>query len=174
MKTGPEAAAAVGAERRHAGREDEESGEDLNIRTTNSGMSKADELWGTRIARPVSDLERSTLFYRDVLGLRVLASFEGHSGYDGVFFELPGGAELELTHGPSGPVPSSDEDLLVLYARDDAGFRSVVQRLTSAGTERLEAANPYWNLWGATFLDPDGYRIVIATSAPARSRRDHE
>ena len=146
----------------------------MDSSTTSTGRSAADDLWATRIARPVGDLERSTIFYRDVLGLRVLASFEGHSGYDGVFFALPGGAELELTHGPSGPVPSSDEDLLVLYARDDADFRSVVERLTSAGAERLEAPNPYWNVWGATFLDPDGYRIVIATSAPARSARDHE
>jgi catechol 2,3-dioxygenase-like lactoylglutathione lyase family enzyme len=146
----------------------------VNIETTSTGMSQADELWATRIARPVHELERATGFYRDVLGLRVLTSFEGHSGYDGVFFALPGGGELELTHGPSEPVEGSDEDLLVLYASSDAHFRSVVERLTSAGTERLEAANPYWNVWGATFRDPDGYRIVIATSAPARSARDHE
>lgn len=122
----------------------------------------------------MGNLARSTHFYRDVLGLRVLASFEWHSAYDGVFLALPGGAELELTHGPSGPVPSSDEDLLVIYARDDADFRAVLGRLTTSGAERLEAANPYWNVWGATFLDPDGYRIVIATSAPVRSVRDHE
>jgi catechol 2,3-dioxygenase-like lactoylglutathione lyase family enzyme len=140
--------------------------------TTSTASPSTQDLWSTRIARPVHDLHASTQFYRDVLGLRVLASFAGHSGYDGVFLALPGGAELELTHGPSGPVRSSEEDLLVLYARDDAHFRSVVQRLATAGTEPVEAANPYWNVWGATFLDPDGFRIVIARSLPARPAGD--
>ena len=29
------------------------------------------------------------------------------------------------------------------------------------------AANPYWNRCGRTYLDPDGYRIVIAAADPA-------
>ena len=144
----------------------------MNIGTTSSELFGPGEFRATRIARPVEELERATRFYRDVLGLPVLASFEGHSGYDGVFFALPGGAEPELTHGPAGPVESSDEDLLVLYAGSDVDFRSVVERLAAAGAQRLEAANPCWNVWGATFLDPDGYRLVIATSAPARSVGD--
>ena len=128
--------------------------------------ASARDLWATRVARPVTELERSTQFYRDVLGLPVLGSFEGHSGYDGVFFGLPGGAELELTQGPSGPVRSHEEDLLVLYVRRQH-FRSAVQGLEAAGAQRVEASNPYWNVWGATFLDPDGYRVVIAASLPA-------
>ena len=136
-----------------------------------TGAFPADGLWATRIARPVADLERSTQFYGEVLGLPVIESFRGHSGYDGVFFELPGAGELELTHGPSGPVGSSEEDLLVLYARNDDALRSVVGRLASAGAQRVEAANPYWNAWGATFLDPDGYRVVVAVSPPARRPR---
>jgi catechol 2,3-dioxygenase-like lactoylglutathione lyase family enzyme len=124
-------------------------------------------LWAARVARPVHDLARSTHFYRDVLGLPVLESFRGHAGYDGVFLALPGGGELELTRGPSAPVPTSEEDLLVLYVRDDAALRTTTERI-AAGAERVAAANPYWNTWGATFLDPDGYRVVIAASRPAR------
>lgn len=108
---------------------------------------------------------------REVLGLPIIESFRGHSGYDGVFFELPGAGELELTHGPSGPVGSREEDLLVLYARNDDALRSVVAPLASACARRVEAANPYWNAWGATFLDPDGYRVVVAVSPPARRPR---
>src|SRR5690349_14136591 len=124
-------------------------------------------LWATRIARPVHDLPRSTHFYGEVLGLTVLGSFHGHAGYDGVFLGLPGGAELELTQGPSAPVRTSEEDLLVLYVRDDDALRTTTERMAAAA-QRVPAANPYWNTWGATFLDPDGYRIVIAASPPAR------
>ena len=81
-----------------------------------------------RVARPARDLARSTRFYRDLVGLPVLGGFEGHDGYDGVFFGLPGGGELEVTTG------------------------------------RIESANPYWNRWGQTFLDPDGYRLVVAAA----------
>lgn len=113
------------------------------------------------------DLDRSTRFYRDVLRLPVLGSFQGHSGYDGVFFGLPGEVELELTRGPTEPIRTHEEDLLVVYVRGAEHFRSVVERLHAAGVERVASPNPYWNLWGATFLDPDGYRLVIASSEPA-------
>jgi hypothetical protein len=43
-----------------------------------------------RLARPARDLDRSTRFYRDLLGLPLLGGFENHDGYDGVFFALPG------------------------------------------------------------------------------------
>jgi GNAT superfamily N-acetyltransferase/catechol 2,3-dioxygenase-like lactoylglutathione lyase family enzyme len=120
----------------------------------------------TRIARPAHDLARSTRFYRDLLGLSVLGGFTGHAGYDGVFFALPGGGELELTTGPAAPVPGTDEDLLVLYVSGSDELAAAGVRLTSAGVRQIPSANPYWNRWGRTFLDPDGYRLVIATMSP--------
>ena len=57
----------------------------------------------TRVAHPVRDLARSQAFYRDLLGLRSRGGFTGHDGYDGAFFALPGGGELELTTGPAEP-----------------------------------------------------------------------
>jgi GNAT superfamily N-acetyltransferase/catechol 2,3-dioxygenase-like lactoylglutathione lyase family enzyme len=119
----------------------------------------------TRIARPAHDLARSTRFYRDLLGLSVLDGFTGHDGYDGVFFALPGGGQLELTIGPAEPVPGTDEDLLVLYVSTLDEVATIGARLTSAGVRQIPSANPYWNRWGRTFLDPDGYRLVIATAS---------
>ncbi len=119
----------------------------------------------TRIARPARDLARSTRFYRDLLGLPVLGRFAGHDGYDGAFFALPGGGELELTTGPAEPAPSTEEDLLVLYVRTRAEVATIGTRLTSAGVRQIPSANPYWNRWGLTFLDPDGHRVVVATTA---------
>ena len=121
-----------------------------------------------RVARPVQDLTRSTRFYRDLIGLPPLGGFENHDGYNGVFFALPGGAELELTAGPAQPAPSTDEDLLVLYVETWAEVAAMGTRLTAAGVTRIPNRNPYWNRSGLTFLDPDSYRIVIAAATPSR------
>jgi hypothetical protein len=36
-----------------------------------------------------------------------------------------------------------------------------VERMRAAGFEPVTAFNPYWDEKGATFEDPDGYRVVI-------------
>jgi len=118
-----------------------------------------------RLARPARDLTRSTRFYRDLIGLHPVGGFENHDGYDGVFFALPGGAELELTAGPAQPEPSTDEDLLILYVRTWAEVEAIGARLTAAGVTGIPNRNPYWNRSGLTFLDPDGYRLVIASGS---------
>src|SRR5438045_8468335 len=89
-----------------------------------------------RVARPARDLTRSTRFYRDLIGLPLLGGFEDHDGYNGVFFALPGGAELELTAGPAQPARSTDEDLLVLYVRTWAAVTSTATALPDAGINR--------------------------------------
>ena len=120
-----------------------------------------------RVARPAQDLMRSTRFYRDLIGLPPLGGFENHDGYNGIFFALPGEAELELTAGPAQPAPSTDEDLLVLYVETWAEVTAMRARLTAAGVTRIPNRNPYWNRSGLTFLDPDGYRLVIAAATPS-------
>ena len=124
-------------------------------------------LTAVRVARPAQDLTRSVRFYRDLIGLPPLGGFENHDGYNGVFFALPGGAELELTAGPARPAPSTDEDLLVLYVETWAEVTAMGARLTAAGVTKIPNRNPYWNRSGLTFLDPDGYRLVIAAATPS-------
>ena len=119
-----------------------------------------------RVAHPVRDLARTTAFYRDLLGLRPRGGFADHDGYDGVFFELPGGGELEFTTGPVEPEPGTDEDLLVLYVGTGDEVGAMGAQLRSAGVQEIASPNPYWNHSGKTFLDPDGYRIVIAEASP--------
>ena len=120
-----------------------------------------------RVARPARDLTRSTRFYRDLIGLPLLGGFENNDGYNGVFFALPGGAELELTAGPAQPALSTDEDLLVLYVQTRGEAEAIGARLTAAGVTGIPNRNPYWNRSGLTFPDPDGYRIVIAVATPS-------
>jgi hypothetical protein len=102
------------------------------------------------------------VFYRDLLGLAIRGGFENHDGYDGIFFALPGAGELELTSGPAEPRPGTEEDLLVLYVDTVDEAISIAERLAAGGVPLVPSANPYWNRWGRTLLDPDGYRVVIA------------
>jgi catechol 2,3-dioxygenase-like lactoylglutathione lyase family enzyme len=120
-----------------------------------------------RIARPAHDLDRSAAFYRDLVGLRPLGGFRDHEGYDGLFFALPGGGELELTAGPVEPTGGTEEDLLVLYLSTLDEVGQLAAALVSAGVPTLKSTNPYWNRCGQTFLDPDGYRVVIAAADSA-------
>ena len=124
---------------------------------------------GARLARPTRDLALSVRFYRDLVGLPSVGGFDNHDGYDGVFFRLPGGTELELTAGPTGPEPSTEEDLLVLYVGTHQELESAGARLRAAGVAMVASPNPYWNRTGQTYLDPDGYRLVVAVADdPAR------
>lgn len=121
-----------------------------------------------RLARPTDKLEEVVGFYRDGLGLRVLGSFEGHAGYDGVMLGLPGARHhLEFTRRTGGspcPAPTRD-NLLVFYVDDAAGFARAVERLRSRGHEPVEPENPYWAARGVTFADPDGWRVVLMNTA---------
>ena len=113
-----------------------------------------------RVARHTGRLDEVVAFYRDGIGLREIGGFRDHDGYDGVFLEIPGtGAHLELTsggaHDPPEPHP---ESLLVLYVGDGESLREIAARL---GTNPVPPANPYWASHGLTFVDPDGFRVVL-------------
>jgi catechol 2,3-dioxygenase-like lactoylglutathione lyase family enzyme len=71
-----------------------------------------------RIARPVTDLARTTDMYRRGLGLRVIDSFADHDGFDGVMLGVAGADyHFEFTRARKHavrPAPTV-EDLVVFY-----------------------------------------------------------
>jgi catechol 2,3-dioxygenase-like lactoylglutathione lyase family enzyme len=101
-----------------------------------------------RIARPVSNLARSTALYRDGLGIDVLGRFDDHDGFDGAML---GPAEsdwhVELTHCRTHPVrpQPTPEDLLVLYVPDAGEWRTACDRMLAAGFVAVASFNPYWD-----------------------------
>lgn len=107
-------------------------------------------------------------FYRDGLGLEVIASFETHDGFDGVMLGKPGIAcHLEFTRKsghPAGRAPTQD-NLLVFYIPDLEEWQAGVGRLRRAGYDPVPSFNPYWDRSGRTFEDPDGDRIVLQNTA---------
>jgi catechol 2,3-dioxygenase-like lactoylglutathione lyase family enzyme len=121
-----------------------------------------------RVARPSDDLDALLPFYRDGLGMAVLYRFQDHDGFDGVMLGRAGAPyHLEFTKKqghPVGGAPTKDH-LLVLYYPDREDWRAAVQRMRDAGFAPVRSFNPYWDKDGATFEDPDGYRVVLQNAA---------
>lgn len=64
------------------------------------------------------------------------------------------------------PSPT-DEDLVVLYFPEAAGWQAACDRMQNAGFRPVKSFNPYRDVRGRTFQDPDGYRVVIQLERPA-------
>lgn len=125
-----------------------------------------------RVARPTDDLDAVLRFYRDGVGMEVIASFQDHTGFDGVMLSLPGaGYHLEFTYHRGqlvGRAPTQD-NLLVFYIPDRAAWQAAVDRMHSHGYLPVPSYNPYWDERGVTFEDPDGYRVVFQNAAWGRA-----
>ena len=121
-------------------------------------------LFHVRFARPVTDLARSAAMYVHGLGLQVIDRFEDHDGFDGVMLGHPDlGFHFEFTfcrHDPAIPAPTR-EDLVVVYLPDRKDWADACARMLEAGFQAAIPFNPYWNLRGGTFVDPDGYCVVV-------------
>ena len=70
---------------------------------------------------------------------------------------------LELVGDPHSATPPAptEEDLLVLYLGGPLD-EDLEQQLVDAGGRCVPARNPYWEEWGITIADPDGYRLVLS------------
>lgn len=119
-----------------------------------------------RIARPTRSLPAAERFWCAGVGLDVLwrTGDDATGGHALVMLGATGAAwHLELvddadalTANPPGP-----EDLLVVY-RGQLLTDDELARLTAAGGVRVRARNPYWDEYGVTFRDPDGYLLVLS------------
>jgi hypothetical protein len=126
-----------------------------------------------RIARPVTDVERAANMYCQGLALRTLSGFRDHDGFDGVMVGFPGADyHLEFTRSRRHPVTPSPtaEDLLVFYYPSQSEWHVACESMDAAGFQGVSSFNPYWNVRGRSYQDPDGYRVVLQqaawTSAP--------
>ncbi|MDF1731135.1 MAG: VOC family protein [Minwuia sp.] len=122
-----------------------------------------------RVVRPTDDLAPIRRFYVDALRFPIIYSFEGHDGFDGLIVGTPGADHhLAFTrkHGYSAGRAATPENLLVFYLEDRAVWEEAVTQMRTHGFDPVEPHNPYWRANGATFEDPDGYRVVLQNSAP--------
>jgi catechol 2,3-dioxygenase-like lactoylglutathione lyase family enzyme len=117
-----------------------------------------------RVARPTDNLEEVLYFYRDSLGLELLASFEDHQGFDGIMLghtECPYHLEFTRKRDHSAGRAPTAENLLVFYLPEAEVWQKAVDRMESHGFPPVPSFNPYWDCNGKTFEDPDGYRVVL-------------
>ncbi|MFF5970564.1 VOC family protein [Streptomyces sp. NPDC012769] len=122
-----------------------------------------------RVARPSRDLAAAERFYVDGLGLAVLwRTTDPAPGKHELLMVGPagGGWHFELTRDPAAerpiePSPTVD-DLFVVYLGRPVD-EALVDRLLAAGGTRVPAHNPYWDTYGVTVADPDGYRLVLCS-----------
>ncbi|HEX5165348.1 MAG TPA: VOC family protein [Thermomicrobiales bacterium] len=122
-----------------------------------------------RIARPSRDLVAAERFYVDGLELMVLyrASAAGEGEHDLLMLGWrEAGWHFELTRDPADPLQPSPtpDDLFVLYLNGPVDA-SLVERLVAAGGTQVAAHNAYWDRYGVTIEDPDGYRLVLCERA---------
>ena len=117
-----------------------------------------------RVARPTDLLDEVIRFYTEGIGLMVLGSFEDHEGFDGVMLGVPGAYyHLEFTRKrghAAGRAPTQD-NLLVFYVSDKQEWLQATDCMSAAGYQPVPSFNPYWDVSGQTYEDPDGYRVVI-------------
>jgi len=121
-----------------------------------------------RVARPTDNLVQIKAMYMAGLDLPLLGEFAGHDGFDGVIIGHPGGPHhLEFTAKaghPVGMAPTEDH-LLVFYLPDTKEWEYRCTRMLAAGFAEVASFNPYWDVYGRTFADVDGYRIIIQKAA---------
>ena len=117
-----------------------------------------------RIARPTSSFDAIRKFYQTGFGLDFLGEFKDHEGFDGIMLghsEWPYHFEFTLhRNSPVKPTPTQ-EDLIVFYIPNKGDWKRTIDKLEVAGFSSIQSFNPYWDKFGKTFEDPDGYRIVI-------------
>jgi catechol 2,3-dioxygenase-like lactoylglutathione lyase family enzyme len=121
-----------------------------------------------RVARPTDSMDAVVKFYRDGLGFTALGMFEDRDGFDGVMLGHAGaGFHLEFTRkqGHEAGRAPTDDNLLVFYVPDREEWERAVRRMEAHGFNAVEPFNPYWKKFGATFCDPDGYRVVLQNAA---------
>ena len=137
----------------------------------------ADRRAQIRIARPTMDLRAAERFWIGGLGLAVLYRHDSDGTPDDQSLLMAGWPDapwhLELVHAAHAPIRPTPtvEDLLVIYLGEQVPAE-LVARLVDHGGRRVLAHNPYWERWGVTIEDPDGYRLVLSSRTWSSTEAD--
>lgn len=117
-----------------------------------------------QVSMPVTDVERATAFYRDLLGLSHLYTYG-----DLAFFDCAG-TRLFLTASAEAPRPPSATSLYFEVGEMQAAFAS----LAAAGVafegqpHRIHTHPDGTEEWMAFFRDPDGNLLALMSRVAPR------
>lgn len=122
-----------------------------------STTTSADVTGLAQIALTVSNVERSTPFYRDEIGLKFLFA----AGSNLAFFDI-GGVRLMLAP-PEGRFTAGLSSVLYLRVGDIAAAYSAMtsRGVTFDDEPHIIARMPDHDLWLCTFRDPDGNTLAL-------------
>ena len=123
-----------------------------NVMTTDFGLTQIGQ-----IAVPVSDIDRATSFYRDVLGMNFL--FQAPPGL--AFFDCNG---IRLLLDAPAKAQSENFSSIIYYKVPD--IQAAFEALTARGVKFEEkphiiAKMPDHDLWMAFFRDPDSNLLAL-------------
>jgi lactoylglutathione lyase len=116
----------------------------------------------------VSDLERSTTFYRDGLGLDVIARIETAQVREVIVGRRDTGSQLMLAHrvGHEGPVTPAGVWKVYLSTDDlDADCARAIRAGASVDTEPTHLKQ--FKITIAVLADPDGYLLELGQVHPS-------
>jgi len=117
-----------------------------------------------RVVRWSLRYEQTVIFYRDIIGLPVLETFQDSYGLDGTILGLPGGpVHLEIVRSPDTHSAAGGLDQLVFYLPDTAAREQITGRLAAAGVHPVEQIEYWRDNGGVTYRDPDGREVVFAS-----------
>ena len=124
-----------------------------------------------RVGRSSAHYDQAVRFYRDLVGLPVLESFEESYGEDGTIFGLPDtSVQLEVVRSTEPVVRVDRVDTLVLYLPNAGAQERLITRMAAAGMEPT-SQHPYWQAnGGVTYRDPDGREVVFVSWVYGRDR----
>jgi catechol 2,3-dioxygenase-like lactoylglutathione lyase family enzyme len=134
-------------------------------------QSAADTVHTSRVILRVSDLDRSTVFYRDRVGLKLQSLNEEFATFDA------GGMLLMLEHLPKPPSsPSAGLAAfteIVLESGDVLAAHAAMQArgVTFRNAPRVVTADDSRQMYAADFRDPDGHVLSIAGWVARRAAR---
>jgi catechol 2,3-dioxygenase-like lactoylglutathione lyase family enzyme len=115
-----------------------------------------------RFARRSAQFEPTVRFYRDLVGLPLVATFGDSYGSTGAIFGLPDSSVTFEIVKAEDPVAVDPHEQLCLYFPDASSQQRATARLLAAGAKPVES-HPYWEATGAvTYRDPDGREVVFA------------
>ncbi|WP_313359616.1 VOC family protein [Empedobacter sp.] len=117
-----------------------------------------------RVTRHTNQINEIKKFYTKVLNFEILGEFQNHNGYDGIFIGKPDlDWHLEFTTTHENINHHFDEDdCLVFYPTTQQKYNKLIERLEIHHIKPIKSKNPYWNENGISFLDPDGFVVIVS------------